>query len=162
MNPIAMKAVIAVLIAAALMAAGAMLDHHLYVVPLKATIDKQAGAAAQASHDAIIAVKTTTEAQNATTIQSTKSFTDVSVRADSAISRMQRSTRTDKQHLPTAADSPEQSATSISQSFGSCESTGDPICTITREFFNGAIKDSIGVDGHAEWEAAQHFPIQKE
>jgi len=162
MNPLILKAATLFIVAAALMVAGAMVDHHLYVVPLRSAIDKQSGASAQASHDAIVAVKTTTESQNATTIQSAKSFDDISVRADSAISRMQRSARTDKQHLPSASVSSGESSATICQSFGSCEDSGDPVCTITREFFDGAIKDSIGVDGHVQWEDAQHFPIQKE
>ena len=161
MNPLTLKVAFEILVGAALVVAGAMLDHHLYVVPLKATLDKQVGASAQASHDAIIAVKTTTEAQNASTIQSAQSFADISSRAGSAIGRMQHSARTDNKCLPSASVSTGEPSENISQSFGSCEDSGNPVCTVTRDFFNGAIKDSIGVDGHVEWENSQHFPILK-
>lgn len=162
MNPIILKSIIVLLVAAALMAAGALIDHHLYVVPINATLDAQKGASAQASHDAIVAVQTQKESQDAATIQSANTYADTVKHVDNAISRMRKQPATHNECLPATPVSAGEPAASIIQSPGSCEDSGDEICTVSRAFFDGAIKDSVGLDGHAQWEDAQHFPISKD
>lgn len=170
MNTLVLKAIIGVLIAAAFMSVGALIDHHLYVVPIKATLDKQAGADLQASHDAIAEVKATTETQNANTVQSANSYADSVVRVNSAIERMRKHPTTHIEHLPSLAVRTGEPTESLVQppnagtsAGGSdCESTGSDPCTVVRAFFESGLKDAAAVEGYAEWVTSQHFPISKE
>lgn len=150
------------LVSTILMAVGAVIDHHHFVLPLQKQLSQIQGAQAQHTADVKIENQKVEVTQNEVT---TKVQTDYASMYANLLARMHKpATPNIDQHLPSPSQGAIQVAGAVPESSVSAtdtfctSSTSDP-CEVSRVQFNGAILDAARLDSLLEWVAQEKFPV---
>ena len=157
-----MEGLVVIFIVAILLAVGAVVDHHHFVLPLQQQLAQIKGAQAQHTADVKIENQKTEEVQNETT---TAVQTNYALLYSNLVDRMRHpSTPSSDKRVPTAAVSSIQPSWAIAQSSVSpadtfCLTSGADPCQVNRIDFNNAILDAARLDSLLGWVDREKFPI---